>query len=118
MLLLAHLRGHMAIAQKRGMRAALRKEIILITIAAELDADEARDKLLSQSILLGADIAANQLTRAVKDAASNIARVWLHRELGTVDTAQGGVTVDGMFKIYQALMRAKVIKTWTKTSQS
>lgn len=114
-MLLAYLRGWITEdTQKQGIRSQLRQEVILSALASELDAAA----IAGQSLASAASLPAYGLGRedAIKIASSiyeDLARSQRMREYERVDQVNRGTrkapTIDGLFKLYQALLDAGVI---------
>ncbi len=99
--------------QKQGLRSHLRLELILNALAAELDADSLRSQLNVQATLLsGVAMDAQKVGEIMEQVTQDIVRSHRSRECDFSDQIQAvrkAATVDELFKLYQAMMDAKVI---------
>lgn len=114
-MLLAYLRGWITPdTQKQGLRSHLRQELILAALAAELDAEATKAQALAYSAALPAlQFSKERAMETVTAIASDMFDASRVREFEQVRsrnaTARGSPTIDGLFKLYQALIDAKVI---------
>jgi hypothetical protein len=114
-LLLAYLRGWITVdTQKQGLRSHLRQEVILSALASELDATAIRDQASASAAALPAFKMESEATMNVmKTILEDMERSNRLREYDRIEqanrTGRRAPTIDGLFKLYQALLDAGVI---------
>ncbi len=114
-MLLAYLRGWITPdTQKQGIRSQLRQEVILAALSSELEAETVKNQALAYSAILPAfnfDLEhATQMARTIVEDIERSGRLSEYERV--LDVNGGGrraPTIDGLFKLYQALMEAKII---------
>ncbi len=89
----------------------MRKELVLQALDAELTADTARDQILVNAMLLKAGIG-DALQEIMGKFSDDLGKVAAYRLMDSkaMRGTRSGPTIDGMFKIYQALIDKGIIK--------
>jgi len=114
-LLLAYLRGWITLdTQKQGIRSQLRQEVVLSALASELDADCLKNQALAYASTLPAfNFGVDQATSVIHTIVEDLSSSGRLREYGRIteasSTARRAPTIDGMFKLYQALLDTKIV---------